>query len=124
MILRLMIPFLYLLLLGSVWSAWFKKKFSSSLEQAYMLHILLVLICGMVFKHLSIGIFGGIALAILLSDFLIDFWSDISGGDENDSSGIHPEFLSRASEYDYIYFGRWNGAFMEKYAIAVEDPSK
>ena len=65
MIVRMIVPFLYSLLLGAVWSACTKKKFINSLAPAYMLHVILVLICGMVFKRLSIGIYGGIVIAIV-----------------------------------------------------------
>ena len=57
----LIFPFLYCLLLGSAWSALFGKKFSDSLAPALMLHMIIVMLCGMVFHKLSVGIYGGIA---------------------------------------------------------------
>ena len=63
---RFIVPYFYSLLLGLAWSVWFNKKFSSSLAPAYMLNILLTLICGMMFNHLSFGIIGGIGLAVIL----------------------------------------------------------
>ncbi|MBQ6657046.1 MAG: hypothetical protein IJM64_07170 [Ottowia sp.] len=55
-------PFLYCLLLGSAWSVVFRKKFSDSLAPALMLHMILVMLCGMVFHKLSVGIYGGMVV--------------------------------------------------------------
>ncbi|MBO4458993.1 MAG: hypothetical protein J5802_14900 [Butyrivibrio sp.] len=71
MLVRLLCPLAYSLILGGVWSACFKKKFSNSLAPAYMLHILLVLISGMLFKRLSYGIYGGLAIAGVIGAFLL-----------------------------------------------------
>lgn len=57
----LILPFLYCLLLGSAWSVFFGKKFSNSLAPALMLHMIIVMLCGMVFHKLSVGIYGGMA---------------------------------------------------------------
>ena len=59
-------PFLYAMILGSAWSIWFRKPFYSSLAPAFFLHILAVMISGMLFKRLSVGIFGAIVLAIVI----------------------------------------------------------
>ena len=58
----LMVPFMYCLLLGSAWSVLFRKRFADSLAPALMLHMLIVMLCGMVFHKLSVGIYGGIAV--------------------------------------------------------------
>lgn len=81
------LPFIYSILIGGVWGLVFNKKFSSSLAPAYMSHIIIVLLSGMVFKRLTIGIYGGIALSILtaciviklrrviLSDYAKNLWA-------------------------------------------------
>lgn len=71
MIIRLIVPFAYSLILGIVWSACAKKKFYNSLAPAYMLHVLLVLISGLVFNRLSVGIYGGIILATMVGVIVI-----------------------------------------------------
>ena len=58
----LIVPFMYCLLLGSAWSVLFRKRFADSLAPALMLHMLIVMLCGMVFHKLSVGIYGGIAV--------------------------------------------------------------
>ena len=65
MIVRLFCPFIYSLIMGSVWGAWFKKKFYSSLAIAFMTHILLVLLSGLIFKRLSFGVYGGIIITVI-----------------------------------------------------------
>ena len=67
----LICPLIYSLVLGGVWSACFKKKFSSSLAPAFMVHILLVLLSGLIFNHLSIGIWGGIVIALAAALVLV-----------------------------------------------------
>lgn len=57
----LIFPFLYCLLLGSAWSVVFRKKFSDSLAPALMLHMIIVMLSGMIFHKLSLGIYGGMA---------------------------------------------------------------
>ena len=52
-------PLLYSFVLGMAWSVCFNKKFINSLAPAYMLHIIFVLISGLLFNTLSIGIWGG-----------------------------------------------------------------
>ena len=66
MIKAFIFPYLYCLLLGSSWAVCFKKKFAESLAPAFMLHIILVLLSGMLFHKLSIGIWGGVILSILV----------------------------------------------------------
>lgn len=53
-------PLLYCLLLGTSWALFFKKNFLDSLAPAIILHIIIVLLCGMVFHRLTIGVYGGI----------------------------------------------------------------
>ena len=65
MLLCFLLPFLYSLLLGCAWSAVFHKKFSSSLAPAFLTHILIVFLSGLIFGRLLIGIYGGIALAVI-----------------------------------------------------------
>lgn len=55
-------PFLYCLLLGSAWAVFFKKKFADSLAPAFMLHIIIVMLSGMLIHKLSVGIWGGVLL--------------------------------------------------------------
>ena len=57
--------FIYSILLGCVWAEGFKKKFSSSLPLAFMTHIIVVLLSGLVIHNLSIGIFGGLFIAVI-----------------------------------------------------------
>jgi len=45
---------------------WSKKNFSSSLAPAFMSHILFVFFSGLIFNRLSLGIYGGIIIAITL----------------------------------------------------------
>ena len=71
MIMSMVFPFAYSMLLGIVWSACTKKKFYNSLAPAYMLHILLVLISGLVFKRLSVGLYGGIILTAIAGIIII-----------------------------------------------------
>lgn len=71
MLLPMIFLFLYSVLLGCVWGGWFKKNFSSSLAVAFMTHILLVMLSGMIFKRLSIGIYGGIVIAIVSGIILV-----------------------------------------------------
>lgn len=71
MLIRLCCPFLYSLILGCVWGGWFKKKFSSSLAIAFMAHILLIMLSGLISHHLSIGVYGGIIIAIILGIIII-----------------------------------------------------
>ncbi|MCR5093556.1 MAG: hypothetical protein K6B72_06270 [Lachnospiraceae bacterium] len=71
MFVRSIVPFAYAVLLGCVWGAWFKKKFSGSLALAFMTHILLVLLSGLVFRRLSPGVYGGIAAAAAAGAVLI-----------------------------------------------------
>ena len=65
-ILRLICPFIYSFILGSAWSLWLKKKFFNSLAPAYLVHILIVLISGLMFNRLSVGIYGGIMIAAIM----------------------------------------------------------
>ncbi len=64
---RFFVPLIYSVMIGGAWSLWSRKKFSSSVAPAYMLHVLVVLLGGLVFKRLSIGIYGGIFAALVLS---------------------------------------------------------
>lgn len=61
---RFFVPLIYSVMIGGAWSLWSRKKFSSSVAPAYMLHILVVLLSGLVFKRLTIGIYGGIFAAL------------------------------------------------------------
>ena len=65
MIPAFVLPFIYSVILGTAWSLTFKKKFYSSLAPAYLAHIIIVLISGLLFKKLSIGIYLGIIIATL-----------------------------------------------------------
>ena len=72
LLLRFICPFVYSIMIGSAWSLWSKKKFSNSLAPAYMLHILIVLLSGLIFKNLSFGIYGGIVIgAIFLVVYIL-----------------------------------------------------
>ena len=71
MVIRLFCPFLYSLIFGCVWGGWFKKKFYSSLALAFMSHILLVIVCGLIFRRLTFGIYGGIVLTAILGIALV-----------------------------------------------------
>ena len=59
------------MILGSAWSILFKKPFFRSLAPAFFSHILLVMIIGMICKRLSVGIFGGIVIAVAVLGFCI-----------------------------------------------------
>ncbi len=71
LILRFVCPFIYSMIIGTAWSLWFKKKFSSSLAPSYLTHILVVLLSGLIFKRLSIGIYGGFVIAIAMLFFYV-----------------------------------------------------
>ncbi len=74
LLLRFVCPFMYSMIVGTTWSLWFKKKFSSSLAPAYMTHILVVLLCGLIFKRLSIGIYGGCIIAtVMLFSYVLKY---------------------------------------------------
>ena len=83
-------PFLYSLLMGITWSAVFKKKFADSLAPAFMLHIIVILVSGLVFNNLSLGIYGGIIISFaifcmfiiknvkkweVIKEYCIQYWS-------------------------------------------------
>ena len=55
----------YLVTIGVSYSLIFKQKFYCSLAPAIMLHVLLVLFCGMIFNKLSVGIYGGFIIAVI-----------------------------------------------------------
>ncbi len=74
MLIRLVFPYVYSVLMGVSWSRFFKKKFLNSLAPAFMFHIIIVLLCGMTFGSLSVGVYLGIALAFLL--LLYSFFSN------------------------------------------------
>ncbi len=63
---RFLVPFIYSVIIGGAWSLWSNKKFSSSIAPAYMLHMLVVIVSGLLFDRLSIGLYGGIGVAIVL----------------------------------------------------------
>ena len=65
-IVRFFLMYGYFVILGLAYSLLFKKKFSSSLAPALMLHVILVLLCGMFINKLSVGIYGGVILAIVV----------------------------------------------------------
>ncbi len=68
-------PFIYSIIIGIVWSLLFKRKFSVSLAPAYMTHILIILLSGLIFKRLSIGIWGGcVVTAAILAFYMLKCW--------------------------------------------------
>lgn len=69
MMLRFLLPFLYCLLAGSAWALIFGKSFLDSLAPAFMAHIVLVLLSGLLFQRLSFGVYGG--LFFLIVSFVI-----------------------------------------------------
>ena len=64
MLFRLICPFIYSIIVGSAWSICFKKNFTSSLASAFMMHVVLVMLSGLVFSRLSIGVYGGVGIAV------------------------------------------------------------
>ena len=80
-IFRFLIPFLYSVMLGSVWSMWSGKKFSSSLAPAFMTHILLIFFSGLIFNRLSIGIYAGIIITFIM--FTIYIVKNLISGKNN-----------------------------------------
>ena len=71
MIIRFICPLMYSLVLGTVWGEIFKKKYSSSLAPAFMSHIIIVLLTGLIFNRLSIGIYGGICVSLVIGIVII-----------------------------------------------------
>lgn len=74
MMIRFLFPLIYSILMGGSWSLWNKKKFYQSLAPAFMLHVILVLLSGVMLKHLSIGIYGGILIAAIF--FVVSIFRD------------------------------------------------
>ena len=66
MIISCVCPFIYSFLMGFTWSAAFKKKFADSLAPAFMVHILVILLSGLIFNRLSPGMFGWILIVFIL----------------------------------------------------------
>lgn len=61
---KIALPAIYSLFIGGAYGAVFRKRFGHSLMQAYCLQILLLLISGMLFRNLLIGIaIGGLLAA-------------------------------------------------------------
>ena len=63
---RVIVPFVYSILLGTAWSFTFKKKFCDSFAPAFLSHIVLVILSGLVFKCFTPGIVIGIVLSFSL----------------------------------------------------------
>ncbi len=63
-IFRVVLPLIYCLFIGTAYSMAFKKRFIDSLAPAFLIQILLVLIAGLTIGKLSVGILGGIVLAV------------------------------------------------------------
>lgn len=62
-LLKIALPAIYSLFIGGAYGAVFRKRFGHSLMQAYCLQILLLLISGMLFRNLLIGVALGCLLA-------------------------------------------------------------
>ena len=63
MFLKIALPVGYSLFIGGAYGAAFRRKFGHSLMLAYCMQILLLLVSGMVFHNLLLGIGLGFALA-------------------------------------------------------------
>lgn len=64
-IVKIIIPFIYCLLVGTALGVVFKKKYIDSLAPAFFVQILLMLLTGMAIGKLSVGIWIGIAAAFV-----------------------------------------------------------
>ena len=62
MLIKFFIPLLYCMFMGLGWSLIFNKKFYESLAPALLSHTLFVIIIGLIFERLSLGIYGGIVV--------------------------------------------------------------
>lgn len=62
---KVAIPILYSLFVGIAYGSAFKRKFGHSLMLSYCIQIILLLVCGMIFKNLLVGIAIGIVLSIV-----------------------------------------------------------
>ncbi len=63
-IVRIFLPLIYCMLVGTAYSLAFKKKFLEALGPAFMLQIILMLATGLIFQKLSLGIWFGVILAV------------------------------------------------------------
>lgn len=64
-LLRILLPFLYCILVGTAFGLVFRKRFIDSLAPAFFLQILLILLAGMTIGKLSIGMFAGAIMAVV-----------------------------------------------------------
>jgi len=64
-VLRQLIPFAYTIIVALGFGAIFRKKFSESVAPAFMIQMLLMIICGMAFSRISYGIIFEVAIAII-----------------------------------------------------------
>jgi len=63
-VLGLVIPFLYLCLVGGAYAMWARKSLAESLAPTFFVQILIILVSGMVFGSVGLGIIIGVILAI------------------------------------------------------------
>ena len=62
MIMSFLLPLIYSICIGLCWGAVFKKKFLESLAPAYIFHVLLVIIMGLITNSLLVGLYAGLIL--------------------------------------------------------------
>lgn len=89
------LPLAYLAIAGAAWSVTFRKKFSSSLAPAVMLHIVLLLFTGMLCHSLNAGILLGCFLYVaLLAFYFVSGRSvlDVFSSGKNSSSREEREY--------------------------------
>lgn len=90
MVRAILFPFLYSVIAGWSWSCIFHKRFSESLAPAFILHGIIVLICGMLFDNLSVGYWLGIILflAVFILHYCRRYFSIRTAASEADANGI------------------------------------
>ncbi|MBE5912900.1 MAG: hypothetical protein E7274_02435 [Pseudobutyrivibrio ruminis] len=71
MIQSFLLPLLYSIVIGVCWSEFFKRKFLDSLAPAFIFHTLLVIVCGLIFENLLVGLFLGLIVAVSIIGYLL-----------------------------------------------------
>ncbi len=72
------VPLIYLVIAGSAWTVTFHKRYSQSLAPAIILHIIAIMLTGIFFHNLNIGI---IIPAVVYTAICIFYL--LSGGGKN-----------------------------------------
>lgn len=74
---KIIVPIIYSLFIGGAYGSVTKRRFGHSLMLTYCIQVILLLVSGMVFKNLIVGIIGGVFFSIL--GYVYGIWRDRSG---------------------------------------------